>query len=209
MALVAENISFWFEGGARVLSNASLTIAPGEIVTLAGASGSGKSTFGRILAAYIAPSSGKISIDDVERASAGFHPVQIVHQAPEQSLDPRWTVGRSLFEGYAPSDSLCGRFGIRPEWLRRYPHELSAGQLQRVAIVRILAPEVRYVVADEISTMLDPIAQAEIWRAIQIEIAERAIGVLAITHNAALAKRLSERHYVLQNGCLQKYQVTS
>jgi peptide/nickel transport system ATP-binding protein len=83
--------------------------------------------------------------------------------------------------------------GIEAAWLNRYPAELSGGEMQRFCIARALAPETRFLIADEISTMLDVITQAQIWELLLRVTGERGIGVLAVTHSAALAARICSR----------------
>ncbi len=70
----------------------------------------------------------------------------------------------SLAEAGAVDEELLCALGIRDEWMRRFPHELSGGELQRFCIARAIAANPRYVVADEISTMLDALTQVRIWR---------------------------------------------
>lgn len=193
MSLRATSLSFGYDAAHPVLSGISLDLAPGEIVALQAPSGAGKSTLGRILAGHLQPQAGHVSLDDKPLPHSGFHPVQLIQQTSDFALDPRWRLGRSLTEAYSPDDALCRTFGISPNWLRRFPHEVSGGQLQRIAIVRALAPGLRYLVADEITGMLDPISQAEIWRALIAIAQARSIGILAITHDAALARAIASR----------------
>ena len=89
---------------------------------------------------------------------------------------------------------------MREDWFDRYPHELSGGELQRIAIVRALDERVRFLVADEISGMLDAITQAEIWRALLDLVAQRGIGMLVVTHDEHLARRLAARRVELRRG---------
>lgn len=84
-------------------------------------------------------------------------------------------------------------FDVRPEWLERYPCELSGGQLARICLVRALGPAVRYLIADEITTMLDALTQARIWKALVRYTADRGIGMLVISHDSALLGRLCHR----------------
>lgn len=193
MSLCAQSIGFRYGRAAPVLDDVSIALEPGEIVALQGRSGRGKSTLGRILAGYLAPQSGRVLIDGVVAPACGFHPVQMIQQSAELAVNPRWSVARILGEAHAPDSEACAAFGIKTDWLRRMPHELSAGQLQRIAIVRTLAPGLRYLVADEITSMLDPISQADIWRALAWAATQRRIGILAITHDAALAQVIARR----------------
>ena len=83
--------------------------------------------------------------------------------------------------------------GIQQRWLTRYPHELSGGELQRFCIARALAANPRYLVADEVSTMLDAVTQAQIWRFLVDETARRGIGVVFVSHSPALTDRVATR----------------
>ena len=204
MTLSASDVSFAYGRGAPVLRNVTLDIAAGEIVALSGPSGAGKSTLGRILAGYIEPRSGRISIDGHTRDDkGGCNPVQLVHQTAELAFNPRWSVGLSVGEGGQLNAKTCNALGIRASWLGRYPHELSGGQLQRLAIARALAADLRYLVADEITGMLDAISQAQIWRCLRAMAKERGTGILLITHDALLAQALGARCVTLDKGaCL-------
>ena len=84
-----------------------------------------------------------------------------------------------------------GRGGRR--WLSRYPHELSGGELQRFCIARALAANPRYLVADEVSTMLDALTQAQIWRFLMDETSRRGIGLVFVSHSPALTDRIATR----------------
>ena len=82
--------------------------------------------------------------------------------------------------------------GVETHWYDRYPHEISGGELQRVALLRAMAPELRYLVADEITAMLDPISQVEIWQCLLAQ-AKHGIGILAISHDTSLLARVATR----------------
>lgn len=97
----------------------------------------------------------------------------------------------------AASKELLERLGIRSEWCGRFPHELSGGELQRFCIARALLANPRYLVADEISTMLDALTQAQIWTAILDEACRRRLGIVFTTHSTALAQRLATREVAL------------
>ena len=98
-----------------------------------------------------------------------------------------------LCEAWTPDAELLKDMGIEREWLKRWPAELSGGELQRFLIARVLGPQTRFLVCDEISTMLDVITQAQVWE-ILLKAAERQeLGMLVVTHNMALAKRVCTR----------------
>ncbi|WP_224749998.1 ABC transporter ATP-binding protein [Halomonas sp. ML-15] len=200
--LEARDITLGYRPGDSVLRGVSLRLAAGEWVGLSGASGSGKSTLGRLLAGHHTPRRGSLRLDAAPLPPHGLHPVQWLPQVPELAVNPRWRIGRILAEAWTPDAALRRRFGIADDWLERYPHELSGGELQRVAVLRSLAPGVRYLIADEISSMLDAITQAELWQTLA-EIAEqRDLGVLVIGHDQALLKRLCQHQLRLENGQL-------
>lgn len=192
--LEAKSVSFRY-GDRRpwVLHDFSMVIKPGEIVGLSGASGMGKTTLAKVLAGYIVPHHGQVHIHHQSLAQKGFCPVQLIFQHPELALNPRWSVGQSLDEAGSVSSEMLTRFNIDLSWLKRYPHELSGGELQRIAIVRALRPGARFLICDEITAMLDAITQAQIWQALCLYAREHQLGILVISHNSALTERLCER----------------
>ena len=109
------------------------------------------------------------------------------------------TQNLDCFEFYSgiTSEEELGRLrellGIRDAWLSRYPHELSGGELQRFCIARALGAHPSYLIADEVSTMLDAVTQAQIWRALVAEAEARAMGLIFVSHSPALASRLATR----------------
>lgn len=165
----------------------------GEWVGLIGPSGSGKSTLARLLSGYLRPLRGEVWVDGRPLPSKGFCPVQMVHQHPEKAVNPRWKLRRSLEESWSPQQNVLKEMGVDPAWLERYPYELSAGELQRICLVRALAPSTRYLVADEMTTMLDPVTQAQIWYMLKNLSESRELGVLLVTHDAILAQKLCNR----------------
>jgi peptide/nickel transport system ATP-binding protein len=170
-----------------------LCVEAGERVALAGPSGCGKSTLARILAGYLAPSEGAVLWDGKPLPAKGFCPVQLIGQHPELSVNPRHRMSRILCEAYTPDADTIRAAGIETEWLSRWPSELSGGELQRFCIVRALAPRTKFLICDEISTMLDGITQAQIWELV-LKAAERnGLGMIVITHNEALAGRVCDR----------------
>lgn len=171
----------------------SMAVSPGEVVGLQGPSGRGKSTLARIVCGYLMPDSGSVIAGDNGRGTGAFNPVQLLFQHPELSVNPRWKIREILQEGHVPTEAQMAAFDIEPGWLDRYPCELSGGQLSRICLVRALSPEVKYLVADEITTMLDALTQARIWKTLLRYSEENQIGMLVISHDEALLKRLCHR----------------
>ncbi|RLP11929.1 ABC transporter ATP-binding protein [Propionibacterium australiense] len=190
--LRAENIRFAYRSGTPVLSDVSLDLAAGQVRGLIAPSGYGKSTFARILAGWERPQGGKVTLDggpvNAERPCL----VQYLNQNPELAVNPRWRMERILTECWPVDERTRRALGIEKAWLTRFPGELSGGELQRFCIARALHPRLRYLVADEMTTMLDPITQALIWSRLLGLIRERRVGLLVITHSPPLARRLCD-----------------
>jgi len=103
----------------------------------------------------------------------------------------------TLNEAWTPGEDLLKAMGIEPDWLERWPNELSGGELQRFAIARALGPRTRFLIADEMSTMLDVITQAQIWNLLLEIIRDREIGLMLVTHSRSLAERICTRIFAL------------
>lgn len=190
--LEAREISFGY-GGRQILREVSFIISPRERVALVGPSGCGKSTLARILAGYVKPSGGEALWRGEPLPFGGYCPVQMIHQHPEAAVDPRWKMERILKEGGMPAPDVLQAMGIEREWLTRWPSELSGGELQRFCIARVLKEETRFLICDEISTMLDAITQAQVWHSLLAMSEEHGFGMLVITHNIELAKQVCGR----------------
>jgi len=87
-------------------------------------------------------------------------------------------------------EALQEALGIRREWLVRFPHELSGGEMQRFCIARALLARPRYLICDEISTMLDAVTQARIWNVVLCQAQEQQLGLVVVSHSAPLLQRL-------------------
>ena len=194
MQLRAENISFRYNNKSPwILKNVDLTIETGERVALTGPSGCGKSTLSKILAGYLEPTEGQVLLDGKPLPDRGYSPVQMIYQHPERAVNPRWKMERTLKECWEPDEQLLRAMGIESEWLKRWPSELSGGELQRFCIARVLGPQTQFLVCDEITTMLDVITQAQIWELLLERARERDLGMAVVTHNMALAERVCSR----------------
>src|SRR5699024_4492904 len=134
-----------------------------------------------------------VHIDGTPYPITGVHPVQLVWQHPEQAVNPRWRMKQVLEETAHLDQQLLFTFGIDDAWLRRFPSELSGGELQRFCLVRALSRRTKYLGADEITTMLEAITKAQIWHAGLQLVKERNLGVLAISHDKQLLNRVSDR----------------
>ena len=180
-----------------VLRGVSIRIGAGEIVGLFGPSGSGKTTLARVLAGYLPPGSGGVYLDGKPLPRRGICPIQLLFQHPELSVNPRWRIGRILAEGPFPPGHLMDALQIHRSWFGRYPHELSGGQIQRICVARALSPQTRFLIADEMTSMLDAMTQAQIWSVVKQRAKEQQIGILAISHNRPLLERICDR---IENG---------
>ena len=198
--LEARNITFGYGKQAPVFEGVSLTVAPDERVALVAPSGAGKTTLCRVLAGYERPQAGTVMVDGTPLPEKGRCPVQLIGQHPELFFDPRMTLGASLAEAGNSTAELRERFEVREEWLTRYPSELSGGELQRLCIVRALAAEPRYLIADEMSVMLDAITQARIWHELLVEADCRSMGLVVVSHSPALTGHIATRIYEVNPG---------
>lgn len=198
MPLEAKNVSFRYSRKEPwVLQNCSLCVERGERLALFAPSGYGKTTLARLLAGYLPPTEGEVLLDGAPLPKAGVCPVQLIFQHPEKAINPRWRLRQVLEEGGILRDDILDAFGIERPWLDRFPRELSGGELQRFCVARALMSGADYLICDEISTMLDVITQAQIWNVILDEAKRRNMGLIAVTHNRHLARRIADRVYDL------------
>lgn len=161
MQLEAKKISFRYQKNSPwILKDVDLTVQAGERVALLGPSGYGKSTLAKILAGYENPVKGEVFWDGAPLPKKGFCPVQMIGQHPEKAVNPRWKMARIVNEGWQADEETLRELGIEKAWMKRWPSELSGGELQRFCIARALEPKTKFLICDEISTMLDVITQA-------------------------------------------------
>ena len=194
MALEAKNLSFRYARNLPwVLENRSLRVEEGERLGLFAPSGYGKTTLAMVLSGYLQPTRGEVLLDGKPLPMTGVCPVQLIYQHPEKAINPRWRLRKVLEESGQLDEAVLGAFGIEPAWLDRFPRELSGGELQRFCVARALMSGCRYLICDEISTMLDVITQAQIWDVVLRETSRLNMGVIVITHNMHLARRTADR----------------
>lgn len=200
MPLEAKNIYFRYDRKQPwILEDCSVRVDRGECLAIFAPSGYGKTTLAMLLSGYIKPVKGEILIDGKALPEKGVCPVQLIHQHPERAINPRWRLKRVLEESGKIDADVLHAFGIEHEWLDRFPRELSGGELQRFCVARALMSGADYLICDEISTMLDVITQAQIWNVVLEEAKKRNIGLIAVTHNMHLAKKIATRIVDLQN----------
>lgn len=191
--LEVDNIGFRYGDGPWILKNVSFSVEEGERIALLGPSGYGKSTLAKVIAGYVEPAEGKVLWNGKLLPRKGYCPVQLIYQHPEQALDPRWKMEKSLFEAGPLDAEVVKAMGIRPMWFDRWPVELSGGELQRFCVARAMRRETRLLIADEMTTMLDALNQAHIWNVVLGYAERHRMALIAITHNKALAERVAER----------------
>lgn len=188
--LKAEHLSFRYPKKPWLFQDFNLTIAAGEVIGLVSPSGTGKTTLGKLLAGYLTPTFGKITLEGKPLAKQAYCPVQLLFQNPELAMNPRWRIRQILSEGELPSSEWLDRLCIDQTWMDRWVHELSGGELQRIAVARSLNAKTRYLIADEMTAMLDANTQALIWQTAIAYAQHHQLGILVISHDLPLLKRL-------------------
>ena len=199
MKLEGNNLTFRYRKDRKpVLEGVSISVESGERLGLVGPSGRGKTTLCRLLAGYERPTSGEVLLDGKPLSAwKGPCPVQLLWQNPETAVDPRMKMEQVLAEGGPVAPSLLEALGIQPDWLTRWPGELSGGELQRFCIARALGPATQILLCDEMSAMLDYITQAQLWRVVLDEAKRRNLGLLVVSHSGKLLEQLCTRTIAL------------
>ncbi|MCI7428243.1 MULTISPECIES: ATP-binding cassette domain-containing protein [Methanobrevibacter] len=200
MKLKIENLSFKYPNAKKyLLKDVNLELDNKKIVGLIGDSGSGKSTLCKILSGYIDNYEGNVTFNENPLPKKGFKPIQLIYQHPEKVMNPKWKMKQVLEESWNVPDELLDEFGIQKQWLKRYPQELSGGELQRFSVLRSLNPNTQFLIADEMTTMLDAITQVQILDSVLKIVKKRKMGFLVVSHDTSLIETICDEKIYLKD----------
>ncbi len=213
----------------KAVSEVGFTVQPGEVVSLIGESGSGKTTVGRMILRLTEPTTGAITFDGLDLSTLGrrglrdyYAHVQGVFQDPFSSYNPVYKVDRVLGmirSSYLPGLSAADwktklrksleAVSLEPaDVLGKYPYQLSGGQLQRLMIARALLLDLRFLVADEIISMLDASTRIDVLNLLG-DLKEQGVGILFITHDLSLGNYISDTTLIMRRGCIVEMGATA
>ena len=200
MELKATNISFKYPSAKKyLLKDVNLELDNTKVIGLIGDSGSGKSTLCKILSGYVTKYEGSVTFDGNPLPKKGFKPVQLIYQHPEKVMNPKWKMEKVLAESWDVTDEALKEFGIQKSWLTRFPQELSGGELQRFSVLRSLNPNTKFLIADEMTTMLDAITQVQILDSVLKIVKERKMGFLLVSHDMDLVDAICDDRIYLKD----------
>ncbi|MGM1018469.1 MAG: ABC transporter ATP-binding protein [Actinomycetota bacterium] len=208
------------------VNDVSVRVAAGETVALVGESGSGKSSLARAAAGIEKLAAGSVHFEGrtvetlrMRRRPTSLTGIQMVFQDPSTSLNPRRRVGDQIADGIAAAvargsagsrvEEWLERVGLHASWVSRYPHQFSGGQKQRIAIARALAARPLLLVADEPISALDASTQTSVAALMRDLVAEAGAGMLFISHDLAVVRRIADRTLVMYGGRVLESGVTS
>lgn len=217
--LDAQDVVVRYPGHPPVVAvdGVSLSVAPGETVALVGESGSGKSSLARAVVGIEKLAGGEVRFRDapvtplgIRRRNLALTGIQMVFQDPSTSLNPRRRVGDQIADGIATARARGAEGSTVQEWLERvglpaevatrFPHQFSGGQKQRLAIARALAARPSLLVADEPISALDASTQTSVAGLMRDLVAESGAGMLFISHDLAVVRRIADRTFVMYAG---------
>jgi peptide/nickel transport system ATP-binding protein len=213
-------------GHVKAVDDVSFNVRQGETVSLVGESGCGKTTTGRCILRAIDPSSGevwyqdptlgRVDITKLDKAHVSIvrRSIRMIFQDPYASLNPRMTLQEIVGAPLRAMGILHGReiedrvaemltlVGLRPEYMRRYPHAFSGGQRQRIGLARALAPSPKFVVCDEPVSALDVSVQAQILNLLKEMQEKMGLTYLFVAHDLSVVAHISDRVAVMYVGKL-------
>lgn len=190
----------------------------GEKLAIIGESGSGKTTIVNMITRLLDVTSGTVYMDGEEITNLSgkalkpvYQKMQMVFQTPTESFDPRQTLGSGVAESLInhgmrrkeaikEAENLLELCGLKKEFSKRYPHEVSGGQCQRAAIARAIAIKPKLLILDEATSALDVTVQKEILELLEELREERGMSYLFICHDIALVQNFCDRVLVMHQG---------
>ncbi|MGY1550239.1 ABC transporter ATP-binding protein [Microbacterium sp. A588] len=219
LVLDAQDIVVRYPGNPPVVAvdAVSVQVAVGETVALVGESGSGKSSLARAAAGIEKTAGGSVLFNGMpvttmglRRRSLALTGIQMVFQDPSTSLNPRRRIGEQIQDGIQTAvargdegsrvEEWLERVGLNPAWTSRFPHQFSGGQKQRIAIARALAARPKLLIADEPISALDASTQTSVAALMRDLVAEVGAGMLFISHDLAVVRRIADRTLVMYAG---------
>ena len=200
MELIGSNISFKYPSAKKyILKDIDIYLDSNKVTGLVGDSGSGKSTLCKILSGHIPKFEGRVTLNGQDLPKKEFCPVQLIYQHPEKVMNPKWKMSDVLSESWEVPDDLLEDFGIQKSWLTRFPQELSGGELQRFSVLRSLNPKTKFLIADEMTTMLDAITQVQILDSVLKIVKQRNMGFLLVSHDMDLIDTICDDKIYLKD----------
>ncbi len=221
---------YTYKGIVRGVDDVSFKLKEGESLGIAGESGCGKSTLAFSLLKLVPPPGrivgGKIVIDGQDivkmsesevRSKVRWKKISMVFQGAMNALNPVYTVGYQLAEpliyhkGYSKKEAIeeakkyLEMVGLAPEIVNRYPHELSGGMKQRVVIAMALILQPKIVIADEPTTALDVVVQAQILNLLKKLQKELKISIILITHDLSIIAELADKVAIMYAGKIVEF----
>ncbi|AKL96339.1 oligopeptide/dipeptide ABC transporter, ATP-binding protein [Clostridium aceticum] len=203
----------------KAVNNVNIALGKGECIGIVGESGCGKSTLARIIAQLTAPSEGKIiyrgeDITALPKKSTKMYykNVQMIFQDPLGTFSPRMKIGGYLIEPFVNfkimsknkahqyAEGLLEKVGLSKDYMKKYPNELSGGELQRVVIARAIGLEPDIILCDECTSALDVSIQKQIIALLIALKKKTSFSSIFITHDLALAESICDKIYVMYLG---------
>jgi len=209
----------------RAVDDVSFNVYRGQTLGLVGESGCGKTTTGRAILRLIEPTAGTVLYGKTNVRELGSSDLramrgkmQIIFQDPYGSLNPRMTIESAVTEpmviqkiGTGRTDrrdraaELLREVGLKPEFLRRYPHEFSGGQRQRICIARALAAGPEFIICDESVSSLDVSVQAQVLNLLKELQDKRGLTYIFISHDLSVVKFMADMMAVMNNGKIVEF----